>query len=96
MCKSISGKGIVMPDEALAGFVTETADGLGVTGAAVGVRADGREVFASHGVTSVENPLPVTQHTLFLIGSATKTFTATAGVRLVADGKVALVAPVRR
>jgi hypothetical protein len=43
-----------MPDEALAGFVTETADGLGITGAAVGVWADGREVFASHGVTSVE------------------------------------------
>ena len=37
------GEGIVMPDEALAGFVTETADGLGVTGAAVGVWADGRE-----------------------------------------------------
>ena len=57
---------------------------------------DGREVFASHGVTSVENPLPVTQHTLFLIGSVTKTFTATAVMRLVADGNVALDAPVRR
>ena len=85
-----------MPDEALAGFVKETAEGLGVTGAAVGVWADGREVFASHGVTSVDNPLPVTQHTLFLIGSVTKTFTATAVMRLVADGKVALDAPVRR
>ena len=49
-----------MPDAALAGFVKQTAEGLGVTGAAVGVRADGREVFACHGVTSVENPLPVT------------------------------------
>ena len=96
MCKSVSGKGIVMPDGALAGFVTETADGLGVTGAAVGVWADGREVFASHGVTSVENPLPVRPDTLFLIGSVTKTFTATAVMRLVADGKVALDAPVRR
>ena len=85
-----------MSDEALAGFVTETAGGLGVTGAAVGVRADGREVFASHGVTSVENPLPVRPDTLFLIGSATKTFTATTMMRLVADGKVALDAPVRR
>ena len=96
MCKSVSGKGIAMPDEALTGFVTQTADGLGVTGAAVGVWADGREVFASHGVTSVENPLPVTQHTLFLIGSVTKTFTATAVMRLVADGNVARDAPVRR
>src|SRR4029077_16720093 len=85
-----------MPDEVLAGFVTETADGLGITGAAVGVWADGREVFASHGVTSVENPLPVQPDTLFLIGSVTKTFTATAVMRLVADGNVALDAPVRR
>jgi CubicO group peptidase (beta-lactamase class C family) len=59
-----------MSDEALAGFVKETAEGLGVTGAAVGVWADGREVFASHGVTSVENPLPVRPDTLFLIGRA--------------------------
>jgi CubicO group peptidase (beta-lactamase class C family) len=85
-----------MSDEALAGFVKQTADGLGVTGAAVGAWADGREVFASHGVTSVENPLPVRPDTLFLIGSVTKTFTATAVMRLVADGKVALDAPVRR
>src|SRR6266566_3539035 len=83
-------------DEALAGFVGETAGRLGVAGAAVGVWHGGREVFASHGVTSVENPLPVTQHTLFLIASATKTFTATAVMRLIADGKIALDAPVRR
>ena len=49
-----------MSDEALAGFVRETAEGFGLAGAAVGVWADGREVFACHGVTSVENPLPVT------------------------------------
>jgi CubicO group peptidase (beta-lactamase class C family) len=96
MCKSVSGQGIIMPDEALAGFVKETAEGLGVAGAAAGAWADGREVFASHGVTSVENPLPVRPDTLFLIASVTKTFTATAVMRLVADGKVALDAPVRR
>jgi CubicO group peptidase (beta-lactamase class C family) len=85
-----------MPDEALAGFVAETAERLGVTGAAVGVWADGRENFGCHGVTSVENPLPADQDTLFLLGSVTKTFTATAVMRLIADGKVALDAPVRR
>ena len=85
-----------MSDEALAGFVAATAEGFGVAGAAAGVWQGGREVFASHGVTSVENPLPVTPDTLFLIGSVTKTFTATAVMRLVADGKVALDAPVRR
>ena len=85
-----------MPDEALAGFVAETAERQGVTGAAVGVWADGREDFGCHGVTSVENPLPVDQDSLFLLGSVTKTVTATAVMRLVADGKVALDAPVRR
>jgi len=85
-----------MSDEALAGFVAQTAESFGVAGAAAGVWQGGREVFASHGVTSVENPLPVTPDTLFLIGSVTKTFTATAVMRLVADGKVALDAPVRR
>ena len=58
--------------------------------------ADGREVYACHGVTSIENPLPVDPDTLFLLGSVTKTFTATAVMRLVADGKVELDAPVRR
>ena len=65
MCKSVPGKGIVMPesDAALAGFVRETAEGFGVAGATAGVWADGREVFASHGVTSVENPLPWSRRT---------------------------------
>ena len=85
-----------MPGEVLAGFVAETAERLGVTGAAVGVWADGQEDFGCHGVTSVENPLPADRDTLFLIGSVTKTFTATAVMRLVADGTVALDAPVRR
>ncbi|HEY1318837.1 MAG TPA: serine hydrolase domain-containing protein, partial [Streptosporangiaceae bacterium] len=85
-----------MRGEALTGFVAETAQRLGVTGAAVGVRADGAEDFGCHGVTSVENPLPADRDTLFLVGSVTKTFTATAVMRLVADGMVALDAPVRR
>ena len=85
-----------MPGEVLAGCVAETAERLGVTGAAVGVWADGQEDFGCHGVTSIENPLPVDQDTLFLLASVTKTFTATAVMRLVADGTVALDAPVRR
>jgi CubicO group peptidase (beta-lactamase class C family) len=60
------------------------------------VWAGGREVYACHGVTSIENPLPVDPDTVFVLGSVTKTFTATAMMRLVADGKVDLDAPVRR
>ncbi|MEU9860815.1 serine hydrolase domain-containing protein [Streptomyces sp. NPDC047971] len=67
-----------------------------VPGVSVGVWADGRESFAVHGVTSLDNPLPVDKDTLFQLGSATKTFTATALMRLVADGRVELDAPVRR
>ena len=47
------------------------------------------------GVTSVENSLPVDRHTLFALGSVTKTFTATTLMRLEADGRIKLDAPVR-
>lgn len=80
----------------LSDFVGKAATKLGIPGAAVGVWADGKESFVCHGVTSLENPLPVDQDTLFLVGSVTKTFTATALMRLVAGGQVELDAPVRR
>jgi CubicO group peptidase (beta-lactamase class C family) len=72
------------------------AERLGVPGVAAGILLDGREEYAFHGVTSVENPLPVDAATLFQIGSTTKTFTATALMRLVEQGLVELDAPVRR
>lgn len=68
---------------------------LGVPGVAVGVWYEGREHVAGYGVTSIENPLPVTPDTLFQIGSTTKTITATAAMRLVEMGKLDLDAPVR-
>jgi CubicO group peptidase (beta-lactamase class C family) len=77
-------------------FVDEAATRFGIPGAAVGVYADGREAYACHGVTSIDNPLPVDQDTLFVLGSVTKSFTATALMRLVAQGLVELDAPVRR
>src|SRR5689334_21410120 len=76
--------------------VSAIAEELDVPGVAVGVLLDGREEHAVHGVTSVTNPLPVDERTLFLCGSTTKTFTATAVVRLVEQGLVELDAPVRR
>jgi CubicO group peptidase (beta-lactamase class C family) len=54
------------------------------------------EAYACHGVTSVDNPLPVDQDTLYLLGSITKTYTTTAVMRLVAAGRIELDAPVRR
>ncbi|GAA5191102.1 hypothetical protein GCM10023322_47710 [Rugosimonospora acidiphila] len=77
-------------------FVRERASELGIPGVAVGVWANGTESFACHGVTSLDNPLPVDPDTLYEIGSVTKTFTATALMCLVAQGQVELDAPVRR
>ncbi|WP_433600480.1 serine hydrolase domain-containing protein [Nocardia sp. CA-135953] len=80
----------------LSEFVAATAEKLGLPGVAVGVLADGREDFACHGVTSMDNPLAVDRDTMFVVGSVSKTFTATALMRLVAEGRVELDAPVRR
>jgi CubicO group peptidase (beta-lactamase class C family) len=75
--------------------VSTLAEELQVPGVAVGVLLNGREEHAFHGVTSYANPLPVDERTHFLCGSTTKTFTATAIVRLVERGHVDLDAPVR-
>jgi CubicO group peptidase (beta-lactamase class C family) len=85
-----------MSQDTLSEFVEATATELAIPGVAVAVWADGRESYACHGVTSVDNPLPVDPDTLFLLGSLTKTYTATTLLRLAADGRVELEAPVRR
>jgi CubicO group peptidase (beta-lactamase class C family) len=57
-----------------------------VPGVAVGVWWQGREHLRGFGVTNVDHPVPVDADTLFRIGSTTKTFTATAMMRLVEQG----------
>ena len=54
------------------------------------------EYTAGFGITSVENPLPVTPDTLFQVGSISKTFTGTMLMQLAEQGKIDLDAPVRR
>jgi CubicO group peptidase (beta-lactamase class C family) len=85
-----------LPGKPLADFIEAIAHKYGIPGVAVGVWADGRENYACHGVTSIDNPLPVDRETLFVLGSVTKTYTATALMCLVAKGLVELEAPVRR
>ena len=68
---------------------------LKIPGVAIGVFHKEVEYTAGFGVTSVENPLPVTPDTLFQTGSISKTFTGTIFMRLVEAGKVELDAPVR-
>ncbi len=84
-----------MTTGALQDKLAELGAELGVVGATAAVVVDGVVEYAYHGVTSSENPLPVEENTLFQFGSTGKTYTATAMMRLVEDGKVALDAPVR-
>jgi len=67
-----------------------------VPGMALGIIDNGAATIRGLGVTNVEDPLPVTPHTVFPIASISKTFAATAMLRLAEQGKVDLKAPVRR
>lgn len=59
-----------------------------VNGDAVGIRG--------FGVASVEQQQPIGEHTVFPIASISKTFAATAAMRLVEQGKIDLRDPVRK
>lgn len=74
----------------------EQMEPLGVPGVAIGVLQGGQTTTVGLGVTNVEHPLPVDATTIFRIASITKTFTATAVMRLVDAGKLELDAPLRR
>jgi CubicO group peptidase (beta-lactamase class C family) len=67
-----------------------------IPGVAIGIVDNGAITTRGLGVTNVEQPLDVTEHTVFPIASISKTFAATAMMRLVEQGKVDLAAPVRR
>src|SRR3954454_6045378 len=94
-CAGVHEKRTQMSTNDLQQRLTELATEHEVPGVAVGVLIDGEEHYAFHGVTSVENPLPVDEKTLFQFGSTGKTYTATAIMRLVEAGKVRLDEPVR-
>lgn len=67
-------------------LISELANEFAVPGVAAGLWFNGRATYACHGVTSMENPLPIHEHTLFQVGSIGKNFTATALVLLAAEG----------
>jgi CubicO group peptidase (beta-lactamase class C family) len=81
--------------DALAALAEAKMKEFGVPGMALGIVQNGAMTVRGLGVTNVEDPLPVTAHTVFPIASISKTFAATAMLRLVEQGKVDLRAPVR-
>jgi len=62
----------------------------GIAGMAVAVTRDGKPQYFNYGVASKETGKPVTQDTLFEIGSVSKTYTATLIAYAQANGKLAL------
>ncbi|MDX3006344.1 serine hydrolase [Kribbella solani] len=66
-----------------------------VPGVGLGVWYQGREYVRGFGVTSVDTKEPVSADTVFRIGSTTKTFTGTAIMRIVEQGRISLDRPVR-
>jgi CubicO group peptidase (beta-lactamase class C family) len=76
-------------------LVESERQSFGVPGIAVGVLHGDEQEVAGFGVTSVRNPLEVDGDTLFQIGSISKTFAATAVMRLVEMGQLDLDQPVR-
>src|SRR6185436_3157792 len=81
--------------DAVADLVTAKMREYHVPGVTLGVLRDGRTTIRGFGVTSAEDPRPVTEDTIFPLASISKTVTATAMMRLVEQGKVDLRAPVR-
>ena len=83
------------PFQRLSEFTAEMLRKRQIPGASMGVLAEGEILTAGLGVTNADHPLPVTDETLFQIGSITKTFTVLAAMRLVEMGKLDLDATVR-
>jgi len=80
---------------ALSERLVEEMERLEVPGVALGVTHGDSEQMAGFGVTSIANPLPVNEDTLFQVGSTTKTVTGTIAMKLVEEGKLDLDEPVR-
>ncbi|WP_288131673.1 class C beta-lactamase [Microbulbifer sp.] len=65
-----------------------------VPGMAIGLIVDGEHYFFNFGVASEDARTPVTEHTLFEIGSVSKTFTATLAAYAQEKGVLAMEQPV--
>jgi CubicO group peptidase (beta-lactamase class C family) len=75
--------------EGLDAFVAQTMKDWKLPGLAVAVVQDGKVLLSKgYGVRDIDKILPVTPHTLFAIGSITKSFTVTTLGTLVDEGKL--------
>jgi len=82
--------------EDLAARIKEKMTEYRVPGVAFGVVKNGETALRGFGVTSVDDPQPITPDTLLTIASISKTVTTTAMMKLADQGRVELKAPVRK
>ena len=82
--------------EAIATLVRRKMREYQVPGVGLGVTVGAATTLRGYGVTSLDDPQPITNDTLFTIASISKTMTATAVMRLVELGALDLKAPIRR
>jgi CubicO group peptidase (beta-lactamase class C family) len=83
-------------EEDLTVFAMQQADRLHVPGYAISVFDRTRAVQVLGGITSIEDPLPITPSTLFRVASLTKPLVATAVVLLHVEGLLDLDTPIRK
>ncbi|HSW58932.1 MAG TPA: serine hydrolase [Dehalococcoidales bacterium] len=77
-------------------FVNEKLSESGVPGVAIAIAKNGKVVLSKgYGKRNIAQDLPVTQDTVFAIGSSTKSFTSTAIGILADKGKINFDAPVK-
>ena len=82
--------------DALAALAAAKMKEFNVPGVAIGIYDNGIITTRGLGITNVNDPQPITPHTVFPIASISKTFAATMVMRLVEQGKIDLKAPVRK
>jgi CubicO group peptidase (beta-lactamase class C family) len=81
--------------DAIAALITAKMAEYRVPGVGFGLLDNGQQTLRGFGVTSLDDPQPITPDTLFTIASISKTMTATAVMKLAEQGRVDLRAPVR-
>ncbi|NVE00668.1 serine hydrolase domain-containing protein [Massilia sp. BJB1822] len=85
------------PNDAISAFIQSEVRERQIPGLQMVVIRDGVPVFSGvFGVASIQYRLPVSDHSVFSINSATKSFTGVAVMQLVEQGKIDLQAPVSR
>lgn len=66
-----------------------------IPGVAVAILYQGHHCYFTYGVINTEHNIPVTEHSLFEIGSVSKTFTGVLGGDTLARGEINLTDPAR-